>query len=422
MSTRRPLAFDATYSVPAEVSLTDVITFGQLLLTGIGGVGINAGGNIIQNLGAPMAANDAATKAYADLLKQNLSAVASCRAYSNTNIPSLSGPLTIDGVALMAGDRVLLNGQTNQVNNGIWLVQSGAWTRPSAPDFASGTNAAGKFTFIESGNTFGKLGYLCLAQSGSDVIDTNTLMWSQFTAAGDLIAGNGIVTGGANGNTISVALASPSGLQFTNALLDTLLKPTGSIYKDTSGLSVLLNANATLASDANGLRTLGVPALFTVAGAPVDANVTAANLSALNDGPSSLVDALHSHLSVLSAQALTAIHKVAVACAPGDPVYWGPTADTLARSDANKNPSLATMGVASAAIAANATGVIVKRGVATGVLTQATPGTSVYLADGGGLTYTLPVGFGTTRVLIGYAKNATDLEVMPQYLGLSALA
>lgn len=45
-----------------------------------------------------------------------------------TNI-TLSGLQTIDGVALVAGDRVLVKDQTDKTQNGIWFASATAWTR-----------------------------------------------------------------------------------------------------------------------------------------------------------------------------------------------------------------------------------------------------------------------------------------------------
>lgn len=57
---------------------------------------------------------------------------APCRAATTVSI-TLSGAQTIDGVAVVAGDRVLVKDQTTTSGNGIYDVQSGAWTR--SPDF-----------------------------------------------------------------------------------------------------------------------------------------------------------------------------------------------------------------------------------------------------------------------------------------------
>lgn len=62
---------------------------------------------------------------------------APCRAVTTANI-TLSGTQTIDGVALVEGDRVLVKNQTTGYNNGIYDVSSGAWTRSS--DYTYGRN------------------------------------------------------------------------------------------------------------------------------------------------------------------------------------------------------------------------------------------------------------------------------------------
>jgi len=54
----------------------------------------------------------------------------SCRAATTGNI-TLSGNQTIDSAALIAGDRCLVRDQTDRTENGIYVVQDGAWTRAS---------------------------------------------------------------------------------------------------------------------------------------------------------------------------------------------------------------------------------------------------------------------------------------------------
>ena len=51
-----------------------------------------------------------------------------CVAATTANI-TLSGEQTIDGVAVVTGDRVLVKNQTNEVDNGIWEVFTGTWDR-----------------------------------------------------------------------------------------------------------------------------------------------------------------------------------------------------------------------------------------------------------------------------------------------------
>lgn len=60
------------------------------------------------------------------------------RAATTANI-TLSGTQTIDGVAVVAGDRVLVKNQTAGAANGIYVVAAGAWSRST--DFDSATEA-----------------------------------------------------------------------------------------------------------------------------------------------------------------------------------------------------------------------------------------------------------------------------------------
>lgn len=63
------------------------------------------------------------------------------RAATTANV-NLTAAQTIDGVAVVAGDRVLVKNQTTDTENGIYVVASGAWARASDADaFAELTNA-----------------------------------------------------------------------------------------------------------------------------------------------------------------------------------------------------------------------------------------------------------------------------------------
>lgn len=61
-------------------------------------------------------------------LSTSVAVKAPCRAVALTNI-TLSGEQTVNGVACVDGDRVLVTAQTSGVNNGIYVVSTGSWTR-----------------------------------------------------------------------------------------------------------------------------------------------------------------------------------------------------------------------------------------------------------------------------------------------------
>lgn len=75
----------------------------------------------------PSAATDIANKQYVDYALLGISWKAPAKAATTVNI-TLSGPQTIDTVSVVAGDTVLVKNQTNLAENGIYTVQTGAWT------------------------------------------------------------------------------------------------------------------------------------------------------------------------------------------------------------------------------------------------------------------------------------------------------
>lgn len=87
-----------------------------------------------------------------DGISTSVAVKAPCRVYAVAGI-TLSGLQTIDSVVLAANDRVLVNGQTDQTTNGIYIASSLNWSR--APDFDGARDAAnGTRVFIAEGTTY----------------------------------------------------------------------------------------------------------------------------------------------------------------------------------------------------------------------------------------------------------------------------
>jgi hypothetical protein len=158
------------------------------------------GSNKLTNLIDPTVATDAATKNYVDNVAQGLSPKTSVRVLAATNI-TLSGTQTIDGVALSAGDTVLCTAQTTGSQNGSYTVASGAWTR--TPDFADPNDQSrSPYWFVGEGTTYAGSGWVMTTYPYT--IGTTTLSFTQFTGAGEIIAGNGLQK---SGNTLSINTA-----------------------------------------------------------------------------------------------------------------------------------------------------------------------------------------------------------------------
>jgi hypothetical protein len=150
----------------------------------------------ITGLAEPTEATDAATKAYVDAARSGLDVKASCRVATTENI-TLSGTQTIDGIAVIAGDRVLVKNQSTASENGIWVVSASAWSRSTDAD-TSAKVTSGLFTFIEEGTTNDNSGWV-LTTDNPIVLGTTPLVFTQFSGAGQITAGNGLTK---NGNTI----------------------------------------------------------------------------------------------------------------------------------------------------------------------------------------------------------------------------
>jgi hypothetical protein len=159
---------------------------------------LGLGGYRLTGLGDPQAAQDAVTKAYVDLTVQGLEPKQSVRAASTAAIASLSGPMTIDGVALVAGDRVLVKDQVTASQNGIYVVAAGAWGRAADADVWGELVSA--YVFVESGAVNADLGYLSTVDPGG-TLGTTAVTFVQFTGAGQILAGAGLTR---SGNTLDV--------------------------------------------------------------------------------------------------------------------------------------------------------------------------------------------------------------------------
>jgi hypothetical protein len=138
------------------------------------------------------------TKAYVDLTVQGLEPKQSVRAASTANIATLSGPMTLDGVALIAGERVLVKDQTTASQNGIYVVAAGAWARSIDADVWSELVSA--YVFVESGTVNADMGYLSTVDPGG-ALGTTAVTFVQFTGAGQILAGAGLTK---SGNTLDV--------------------------------------------------------------------------------------------------------------------------------------------------------------------------------------------------------------------------
>jgi hypothetical protein len=158
----------------------------------------------------PTDAAHIATKGYVDAARQGLDVKQSVRVATTAAI-NLSSELeagdVIDGVTLVAGDRVLVKNQGTAAENGIYVaVASGAASRSSDANGTADTGELkpGTFTFVEEGTTNSDKGFV-VSTNGTITVGSSAIAWTQFSGAGSFVAGDGISQ---SGNTINVNVVS----------------------------------------------------------------------------------------------------------------------------------------------------------------------------------------------------------------------
>lgn len=147
----------------------------------------------LTNLADPTNDTDATNKRYVDSVAQGLSVKDSVKAATTANI-TLSGAQTIDGVGVVAGDRVLVKNQTTTSANGIYVAATGSWTRSEDADTYAKLISA--FVFVEEGSQLADTGFVCTVDAGG-TLGTTPITFAQFSGAGTFVAGTGLtLTGG----------------------------------------------------------------------------------------------------------------------------------------------------------------------------------------------------------------------------------
>ena len=246
----------------------------------------DASGNA--KVATPTDAAHIATKGYVDAARQGLDVKQSVRAATvgaiNISADLEAGDL-IDGVTLVAGDRVLVKDQSTATENGIYVaVASGAASRSSDANGTADTGELkpGTFTFVEEGAVNSDKGFV-VSTNGTITIGSTSIAWTQFSGAGSFTAGDGLTKSGNTINAVgtadritvnadSVDIASTYVGQSTITTLGTI---TTGVW---NGTDVAVTGGGTGASDATTARTnLGIK---TTAGAATTSAATLARVAA----------------------------------------------------------------------------------------------------------------------------------------------
>ena len=148
-----------------------------------------------------------------------------------TNV-ALSAVQNSDGVTGVAGDLAWLNAQSTGSQNGLWTMNSGAWTRPTT--WAAASTQKSFLLFIEEGTAYHDTKWTVAADA--IVVDTTSITAAQDTTGSSYTA-DGTKGMLLTGSAFSVKLLSTGGLSF-----------------DGSGNTQIALNGATLNLSASGLK------------------------------------------------------------------------------------------------------------------------------------------------------------------------
>ena len=334
---------------------------------------------------------------------------------------------SIDGVLLVAGDRILIKDQVDQTENGIYVVQSsGAPLRSEDQDnspLAEIVNGVFIPKVLEGTTNAGKPYVITSVGTGTDgvhTIGTDNIVFEEFTSPSQLTAGNGILF---SGNAIEVDFVASGGLKFTGTELDIdyvaaagFLAGNG-LVANAGVLDVDFAVDFTMDA-ADGLAVASTDLASTSAGA--GASIIGVQPISGLAGVDNVQDALTSILDIANAHDQTKYASDGAVNAgvidAGDLVYISANGAVSTYSDITDDTKY-VVGMALNATTAGGQDVAVTRFDETllAVLTGATAGTEYYW-DGAALTAT-PSFLGSDNVYFaGVAVNATDLAVEVRHL------
>jgi hypothetical protein len=273
---------------------------------GLGSIAIQDSNNVtitggsITGMSTPSLGSDVTTKTYVDDLVAGLKTRIITRLATTANLDlatDLENGDTLDGVSLVTGNKILVKDQTNQTQNGIYIVPaSGAASRD--PDFDTVAELAGQLVIVQEGSTNADKIYLCTTDNSGSIGSVNITFSqvqpsftgtvtsvavadagsSEFTVSGSPITSSGTITLAVNSidaskigngdvsntelsyvNGVTSAIQTQINGKLANVVEDTTPQLGGNL--DVNGNSIVSVSNGNIAITPNGTGSVVIDGL-----------------------------------------------------------------------------------------------------------------------------------------------------------------
>jgi hypothetical protein len=376
----------------------------------------------------PSAATDIANKQYVDYALLGISWKAPAKAATTTNI-TLSGPQTIDTVAVVAGDTVLVKNQTLPAQNGIYTVQTGAWTYATGSTtwaqyvgaviyiVAGGQATAAFYTTAQPGGTLGvtAMDWYNLSFSSSYTAGTGlTLTGTQFS-----ITNTGVTaaTYGSASNVPVIAFnAQGQATSVTNTAISIAnTQVTGLGTLSTQNASSVAITGGTINGTTIGATTASTGAFTTLGGTTITASTQFSGAGTGLTGTATSLSIGGNAATATSATSATTTTNLAGGLAGSLPYQSGASATTFLAAGTNGQVLTLAGGVPSWAAGASGTVTSVSgTGTVSGISLSGTVTSSGSLTLGGSLDLSSPPVIGNT---LAAAITGTTITATTSFVG-----